>query len=214
VPTKPNLLTKQQAAYQYLRRGILEGRLGPGDRIVIDHIARDLEMSAIPVREAVGQLEREALVETRPHAGAVVTDVPAQAIDEIYTLLEVLEIGACRLALPTLDDGTILAMSALATRMEQTRNVQRWTALDRAFHEAIPQAAGLGRIEEWLARTGEDWQRLRRLRLTRTTRETLLEADTEHRQYLELLRQRRLPPVEKWLRQHYRNALARYKAAG
>nr|MDA3874971.1 GntR family transcriptional regulator [Kiritimatiellia bacterium] len=98
----PKVITKQQAAYQQLRKVIMSGELQPGTRLVIDKIALDFEVSAIPVREALGQLEKEGLVVIRPHAGAVVTDIPESAIEEIFAMLEVLETVSCRLGIEKL----------------------------------------------------------------------------------------------------------------
>ena len=87
-------LTKQELAHRHLRKQILEGKAKPGERIIIDSLASELGMSPIPVREAISQLAREGLLTLRPHAGAIVSDIPAEAIEEIFALLESLEIAA------------------------------------------------------------------------------------------------------------------------
>ena len=54
--------TKQEYVYQSLRSAIMHGELPPGQRLVIDDIARRLEVSAIPIREALQSLQAEGLV--------------------------------------------------------------------------------------------------------------------------------------------------------
>ena len=61
--------TKQRLVYETLRAGIIGGELEPGQVLVIDALARRFEVSIIPVREALRQLQSERLVEIRPHTG-------------------------------------------------------------------------------------------------------------------------------------------------
>src|ERR1700744_553588 len=84
-------VTKQQAIYQHLKERILEGKLPPGQRLIIDDIADELGLSIIPVREAMQLLQSERLVEIRPHAGATVASVTPENVEEIFTVLEGME---------------------------------------------------------------------------------------------------------------------------
>ena len=52
--------TKQERVYQAVRERILSGAYGPGYRVVIDAIATEFEVSALPVREAIRRLEAES----------------------------------------------------------------------------------------------------------------------------------------------------------
>ena len=54
--------TKQQQLYEALRERILSGAYGPGFRVVIDQIAAEFAVSALPVREAIRRLEAEGLI--------------------------------------------------------------------------------------------------------------------------------------------------------
>lgn len=207
---KSSIVTKQQAAYQSLRNGIMSGTLRPGSRLVIDKIAAELEVSAIPVREALSQLEKEGLVEIKPHAGAVVTDIPESAIVEIFGLLEALETASCRLGLARISQGDIAQLEALASQMEAARTSESWLLLNRQFHQALPRLAGLSRVEELMIRVGEDWERLRRLRFADRKGEDLKSANAQHRDFLEALRQRDLTKAEKIIQQHNREALQQY----
>ena len=62
--------TKQEFVCQTLRQAILSCELRPGERLVIDDLARRLLVSIIPVREALQVLQAEGLVLTVPHVGA------------------------------------------------------------------------------------------------------------------------------------------------
>jgi DNA-binding GntR family transcriptional regulator len=203
-------LTKQQAAYRYLRRGIMEGRWRPGDRLVIDRLARELEMSAIPVREALGQLAQEGLLELRPHAGAVVSDVSTSAIREIFFLLESLEQTACRLLTDEHRAEVIFKLEGLADQMEGSVESDAWLRHNRAFHEVIPQVCGLTLLLGLITRVGEEWERLRLLRFSETLAEDEKSANREHREFIALVEEGDLAGQLTWITRHNHRSLERY----
>jgi len=81
----------KQLAYQHLRKRMLSGHLPPGQRISPDASARELGMSQTPVREAIGLLESEGLVEQLPNLGAFVRIPTRREIADLSDLRMVLE---------------------------------------------------------------------------------------------------------------------------
>lgn len=132
--------TKQQRVYEVIRERILSGAYGPGYRVVIDVLAGELDVSALPVREAIRRLEAEGLVVYRPNAGAQVAPAdPGQFEDEL-SVLAVLEGYATALAAPLLDDDDIARLSETTETMITA--MQRMDPLafgrhNREFHEVI-----------------------------------------------------------------------------
>jgi DNA-binding GntR family transcriptional regulator len=94
--------TKQQRVYHTLREGILSGTYGPGFRLVIDAVAAELGVSAVPVREAIRRLEAEGLVVYRPNVGAQVTPAEPALFEDELSVLAVLEGYVTSLAKPHL----------------------------------------------------------------------------------------------------------------
>ena len=80
-------ITKQERAYRTIRERILSGAYGPGYRVVIDTLAVELGVSAVPVREAIRRLEAEGLIVYRPNAGAQVAPAEPGLYDEELTVL-------------------------------------------------------------------------------------------------------------------------------
>src|ERR1700733_14673973 len=76
---------------QELLRRIMNGELPPGSRLVELQIARELNTSQGPVREALCELEGLELVVTEPYKGTRVREVTAQDIREAYMVRAVLE---------------------------------------------------------------------------------------------------------------------------
>src|ERR1700756_1668764 len=74
-----------------LRNAILEGRLKPGSQLRETHLAADLGVSRAPLREALGLLAEEGLVEKIPYRGAFVAEVSHESIAEIASLRKRLE---------------------------------------------------------------------------------------------------------------------------
>jgi DNA-binding GntR family transcriptional regulator len=90
--------TKQQQVYEAIRERILSGAYGAGYRVVIDAIAEEFGMSALPVREAIRRLEAEGLVIFRPNMGAQVAPADPGLFEEDMEVLAVLEGYATALA--------------------------------------------------------------------------------------------------------------------
>ena len=84
--------------YHTLRDAIMRCDLRPGERLIIDDLARRLEVSIIPVREALQLLQSEVLVVNVPHVGATVALLSRESIIDVFTVLEGLETVATRLA--------------------------------------------------------------------------------------------------------------------
>jgi DNA-binding GntR family transcriptional regulator len=67
--------TLAEKAYESLHAAIITGRLRPGARLPIEELAEHLDMSPMPIREAVRRLDAVGLVENIPHRGARVTEL-------------------------------------------------------------------------------------------------------------------------------------------
>ena len=71
---------------ELLRQRILAGDFGLGERLVEARIARQLQISRGPVREALRQLRAEGLVREEPRRGVFVVDLTLDDVREIYEL--------------------------------------------------------------------------------------------------------------------------------
>ena len=109
----PRHLTKTELALENLRERIRTGELRPGERLSLDELTRDLDMSPTPIREALRLLQADRLVEYRAHHAIIVTeDSPARAA-EVYRLRTVLEPLATELAVVELTPARVSALEQL-----------------------------------------------------------------------------------------------------
>ncbi|MER6796921.1 GntR family transcriptional regulator, partial [Amycolatopsis mediterranei] len=100
-------VTKSQLAYETIKARILAGRYGPGYRLVLDQIGRELDVSAVPVREALRRLEAEELIEFERNVGARVVATDPVAYQHAMQTVAIVEGAATGLAAPLLTAETL-----------------------------------------------------------------------------------------------------------
>jgi DNA-binding GntR family transcriptional regulator len=133
--------TSGQTATRILRDKILAGDLDPGTKLNQHHLAAELGMSRIPVRDALRSLASEGLVEVRAHTTAVVSQLSTRDLQELYELRIAIEPSLGRLAVPGLTERHLDEMEALLVNLEATKDTNDWLALNNRFHETMYAAA-------------------------------------------------------------------------
>jgi len=127
-----------------LRQAILDGSLEPGERLSVPELARTLETSRTPVREALYVLERAGLVEIRPRRGAVVFGGGPNSLREMMELREALDGMAARLAAERMTAAERTALDSVARDHDRAlgaQDLERHIALDLEFHTLIRDGA-------------------------------------------------------------------------
>lgn len=208
--------TKQDLAYHALHRAIVRGELPPGERLVIEDVAARLEVSPIPVREALQRLERERLIEIRPHAGAVVSALSRADVDEVFALIEALEAAAAAPACAHATPEELTALERTLAALERARasgDHERWLERNAGFHLALIRLARMPLLAEMAERVFDRWERLRR-HFFAALAERDEHGDVEHARMLSLLRARDAAGLEALLREHARSARDAYRARG
>ena len=94
------------SAYEQLRQALHSGEYGPGDRIFEDDIAKSLNISRTPVREALRRLEDEGFLVHESHRGITVARLDYQMIMELYAMRYVLEGAVAALSLIHISEPT------------------------------------------------------------------------------------------------------------
>ncbi|MFG1994902.1 GntR family transcriptional regulator [Actinoplanes sp. NPDC048988] len=143
--------------YDSLRSAVLEHVMKPGDRVNIDALARDLEVSPTPVREALARLESEGLVRKRPLAGYTVSPLLTRAeFTDMFDLRLLLECAAARWAASRATPEQCSALVAEAARTIEPGDDRKWhaafTALDARLHDLVAEASGSPLLRESITR--------------------------------------------------------------
>lgn len=127
-----------------LRAAIRNGTLPPGTRLIENDLAQMLEVSRIPVREAIQRLVEEGLINKISHRGAFVYMPTRQEIDEISSLRVVLERFIMERAMARWQPGREIALDQIVAQMRlaaEQRDFQQMYELDYNFHHALWEMA-------------------------------------------------------------------------
>lgn len=143
--------TAHEIAHVALRRAILSGDLPGGTRLVQSKLARDLQLSTTPVREALRDLVTEGLVDLDPHRGAVVRKLTEDDLVEIYFLRSILEPMAMTLAARNHTREDLEKAERVQVVMLKELDTAVWTDLNREFHGLLAEASHSPRLIELLA---------------------------------------------------------------
>jgi DNA-binding GntR family transcriptional regulator len=206
-------VTKQRYVYDTLRDAIIRCEIKPGERLIIDDLARRLDISIIPVREALRLLESEGLVSTIAHVGATVTPISRQSIVEVFTILEGLETVSATAAARTASADDYGALDDLVAAMDRALAADDqagWAELNAAFHLAISRLAAMPRLEDMLRRALDHWDRVRHYFFSGVLTRRADAAQAEHHELLRLMKARDADGIERTMRAHNRGALAAY----
>ena len=162
----PARVSATQAISDELRTAIVDGRLSPGEALRQETIARHFNVSHIPVREALRQLESEGWVQIAQNKGATVTELDANEAREIYEMRSVLECHLLRLAIPAHHAGSLKSARAKLLTASRERDANLYMRRNEEFHLALlapaPRPHTLAEIEH-LHRRSERYLRLKYL---------------------------------------------------
>jgi DNA-binding GntR family transcriptional regulator len=130
---EPSIMASQRVV-DVLAERILTGQLRPGDRIKQDELAAELNMSRIPVRDALRTLETRGLVTLRANAGARVTSLTLRDMEISYEIREKLEPMLLSESLPNLSDADLEELGRIKEELEVVQDLDRYMPLSRQFH--------------------------------------------------------------------------------
>jgi DNA-binding GntR family transcriptional regulator len=141
----PRFRPLRHDAYDALREAILLSRLKPGARIVEADVARQMGISRGPIREAMGQLEQDGLVEYQPRRGVIVAQLTRERVLDAYVVRANLESLAAELAARQIERAGSAELEDRVERMARCAQQGDATGFfqgDVAFHRQMCELAG------------------------------------------------------------------------
>lgn len=184
----------KEQAYQALRKMILSGELTPGQRLVEAQLARDLQVSRTPIREALGQLQRDSLVMTDSD-GLKVATFSATDAAQLYECRMALEQVAVNAACHNATAAQLRKLQRLVEQSEKLVDIKssqmlnfQLLELDYQFHRLIAEMSG----NLWLqAMLDQIFDKMMLLRIqTIQQNPSVLDIRTEHLYVYEAIAQR------------------------
>jgi len=207
--------TKEEYVYETLHAAIMAGNLHPGDKLVIDSLKVELDVSTIPIRAALQRLEGQGLVNIRPHSGAVVSNITLHDVAEIFTLLEALESIAFSAASQKITPTSLTKIEAIAKQMDdamKAENPDRWASLNSEFHIMVAHIADMPLLEDFTVRVLGRWDRIYSLYLREYVLTRMADAQEDHRLMVQLLKTQDADGLSDLAKQHNHRALEAFRA--
>jgi DNA-binding GntR family transcriptional regulator len=140
-----------EGVYEAIRSAILDGSLSPGTRIVEEALARQMEVSRAPLRQALWFLRRDGLIIDESARTTRVVTLDAESIRELHVIRTLLETVAYQSAATRISSSEIEAIQQILRQMQDAADKDDRHAvarLDYEFHQALCQASGMPRLVE------------------------------------------------------------------
>lgn len=136
--------TLKSHVFNMLRDAIVSGRYQPGARLNESQLAREFNISRIPIREALMQLQEHGLVMNHERRGMFVTELTEEDVQRINSLRVVLEAEALRLCQKRMTRQDAALLTGLVEEMEGWEESTELdaAAIDLNFHRNLWKAAG------------------------------------------------------------------------
>jgi DNA-binding GntR family transcriptional regulator len=168
-----------------LRNLIIAGEIAEGEPLLQEHLANQLGVSRIPLREAMRQLEAEGLITLSSHRGGVVSKLSVDDVKELFEIRSCLETWLLATAIPNMTTADFVAIDAVIDRM-RPGEVTHWGELNWQFHEALYAPARRAQTLQLLRRIHHNVDRYLRLQISVTS--GWQKANAEHRAIVEYCR--------------------------
>ena len=191
-----------------LREQIFSHELAPGSWLDEQSLALAFGISRTPMREAIKVLASEGLVTTKMNKGAYVTEVDRRDLEQIFTVLSLLEGQAAKETAIKASEAQLTQLDNLHHRLEKAaadRDTEQFFEINVKFHDLIQEIAG----NKWMNGVIEDLRKVLKLQrrdsLTRSGR--LLSSLVEHREILQAILKRDPLAAELAMRKHLTRGL-------
>ena len=161
--------TRTQLVVETLREKILSGELKAGESLRQAALATELNVSRIPIREALLQLEGEGLVVFEPHKGATVTELNAQHVVELFELRAMLEGHLLAVSLPLLTEEKLAEASDILSQLDKALGKENaantWSELNSRYHNCLYSAANRPQTQDLVDTLNKNADRYIRMHL-------------------------------------------------
>jgi DNA-binding GntR family transcriptional regulator len=210
--------TLSQRVYDQLHQRLRTGGLRPGTQLVNRTLAQELGTSTIPVREAIGRLVSEGLLEFVPGAGAFVRSSDPSELSELYDVREALEVLAAAEAARYCNNPLIAELRGICGRFREVASeiparghatpalFSQWIECEEKFHTRVVASAR----NRWLIKIVREVrvisqvfaaQRSAPRLLTRSLAQNVVRS---HLAFLDILASRDADKAREWMSNHIR----------
>ncbi|NQY34611.1 MAG: GntR family transcriptional regulator [Alteromonadaceae bacterium] len=196
--------TRTQLVVETLREKILSGEIKAGQPLRQAALADELNVSRIPVREALLQLEAEGLVAFEPHKGATATELSASQVDELFELRAMLESELLASSLPNISDEMLDQASDILARLNKALGKENaantWSELNSSYHNCLYSGATKPQTQDLVNTLNKNADRYIRMHLLWAG--GISKAESEHNDLLRYCKAKDVKNAVAMLKQH------------
>ncbi len=190
-----------------LREAIVSGAIAPGSVIRQDTVAAEIDVSKIPVREALSRLEAEGLVQFQRNRGAEVAPVSIAQMRELFAMRERLECLALEYSIPNLTKPDFVRARAVIKQAKRSSDPVELCRFNHDFHEILYSGAADGLLRDTIRRLMTLAERYIRIHLRMTGMSARTNA--EHKELIRLARDRDIDGAGELMTVHLAKAAQR-----
>jgi len=205
IPNDEAPANKHELAYRLIRERIVAAVYQPGQRLIIDALARDLNMSQVPIREAIRRLQAEGWISYRHNSGPEVANIGLDQWQQTMELLAVLEGYATALAAEQLQPDDLAQLQHHADAMQHALeqfDLLGFSDSNRAFHRVIYARCPNPILVERISETQDQLDAMRGTLLPSVPQRGA-DSIAEHLKLIDLLTERAsFQEIERYAREH------------
>ena len=149
------MATAHKRAFDRIRNAIFSGKYPPGYPLKEEELARELNVSRTPVRQAIRTLAEQGLVDIKSNKRSYVADVSEGQFEEMFDVLAYLESYSAGLAADKIPESAISRLKELNSAMEKTiasEDNSEFLKLNSEFHDLIHQYSGNEKVQDLVRR--------------------------------------------------------------
>lgn len=198
--------SKQQLAYEQIKKDILNNTYPEGTVLVERRLCEIYNVSRSPIRNALQQLSHEGLLDFIPGKGATVAGFSIEDILEVYDLIEVLQLYAARQLCAKIDDLLLGSLNTCLINMKSCLDdgdVLKSTRWDQKFHHFIITASANKRLAVIYDQLAVQNQRF--IATILDDAQLAMRSWQEHEIIFQAMKNRDLSGIEDGIRTHYKN---------
>jgi DNA-binding GntR family transcriptional regulator len=135
-----NAIPAREKVYEYLKSSILSGHFTPGQKLTEEHLAKTIQVSRTPVREALHKLESEGLIKPRKKRGFFVSGDSKEEIEELFEIRSILEGYALRVVSERISDQLLSQLNGFTKKAEKAlknRKIDQVFKWNTRFHDTL-----------------------------------------------------------------------------
>ncbi len=197
-----------QKIYRTLKSQISKGFIEPGEKLYETKIAKYLNVSRTPVREALQKLAAEGFLEITPNKSMVVTKISFEDVREVLQVRGALEALAAKIAAMKITNEEILELETIFQKIEtavQNSDIVSFCKFDDEFYDLVIEICGNKWVIKMLNNLENIIHRFRVKSLNVPGR--LKNSLKEHRQIMLAIKERNSEKAEKLSKEHIDNVI-------